>query len=384
MSISVIIPFYNETIFLDEAVRSVLGLGDRLHQLLIIDDSPGLFPQILGRVRALDSRIEVVTNARNMGASAARNEGLKRVTGKQVLFLDSDDAISSLALLQASERMEREAADLVHIPTMVMNHRTSTMFRFPRDDRLFGKAAKDLSSGTFPDIRYALANWSFLFDADYLARNAIAFDPEQRMFEDHLFILNAVEKADNIALLGTWGHVWRKRGGSLTTTNYNATDMASQLASIRKCLGFLTETHGSDSFVVQRDVAFCLSRYVMTWPTLTWALAHTGDTEAADLLEDIAAAFRPYTLTKEVCANSAMERLFGSHLRLFSGPALATSRMHEVFETLVAGDWAGLASQLAIPVAASTMDSKAQSDPRLDDQGVLSALGRFHGSVSDS
>ena len=88
--------------------------------------------------------------------------------------------------------MESKRAQLVHIPTMVMDQRTSAMFRFPRDDRLFGKAASGLTLQKFPDIRYALANWSILFDAQYLAHHDIRFDPSQRMFEDHLFILNLI------------------------------------------------------------------------------------------------------------------------------------------------------------------------------------------------
>jgi len=377
MSISVIIPFYNETIFLSQTVHSALGLGHRLHQIIIVDDSPGRYPDLLDRIASLDARIEIVTNAQNSGASASRNAGLARVTGGQVLFLDSDDVISSQAFLQASDLMQRKRAELVHVPTTVMAQKNSALFRFPRDDRLFGRAATGLSPETFPEIRYAVANWSFLFDANYLAAHSIAFDPAQRMFEDHLFILGAVENARNFALLGKWGHVWRRRGGSLTTTNYSRKDIDSQLASVRKCLGFLSERYEPDSAAVQRDVAFALSRYLMTWPTLFSALSEPETQSAQSILKDLAQAFAPYSLTHEVCSDATTLRILRRSLPLVSGAELATSQLPQIFKALVQENWDTLAHELQVTRA-------AQESPPPQPQSkhtVKDALDRFHAAT---
>jgi len=377
MSISVIIPFYNETIYLSQTVHSALGLGNRLHQILIVDDSPGRYPDLLDRIASLDSRIEIVANPQNSGASATRNAGLARVTGGQVLFLDSDDVISSHAVAQASGLIQREHAELVHIPTVVMAQKTSALFRFARDDRLFSQAATGLSPATFPEIRYALANWSFLFDAGYLAAHSIAFDPAQRMFEDHLFILGAVENARNFALLGKWGHIWRKRGGSLTKTNYSRQDIDSQLASVRKSLRFLSERYEPASAAVQREVAFVLSRYLMTWPTLFSALREPEAEDSQSILKDLAQTFAPHSLTQEVCSDPVTARILGHSLPLFSGGELALSQLPHVFEALVQEKWDTLVRELHVTPA-----SKESLPPHpCPKDTVKDALDRFHASA---
>ncbi|MEM7702010.1 MAG: glycosyltransferase family 2 protein [Pseudomonadota bacterium] len=379
MSISVIIPFYNETIFLSQAVHSALGLGNRLHQIIIVDDSPGRHADLMERMSGVDPRIEIVTNPRNMGASASRNSGLTRVTGEQVLFLDSDDVIASRAVLEASDFIRELGAELVHIPTMAMAHQTSAMFRFPRDDRLFAKPAARLSVETCPEIRFAIASWSFLFNAQYLSDHAIGFDPEQRMFEDHLFILGAVENARNFALLGQWGHVWRKRGGSLTTTDYSRADIDLQLASIRKSLLFLSERYGPDSAVVQRDVAFALMRFLTNWPTLFAALEEPEADASAAILADIAQTFAPYTLSGDVCSAPMTLRVLGRDLWLLSGVEFDASWLSSIFDMVVQADWARLRPTLHI-------------EPGTKKRGVLKpaakvtlkdALDRFHTTAQD-
>jgi len=379
MSISVIIPYFNETIFLSQAVHSALGLGDRLHQIIIVDDSPGRHADLLERISALDPRIEIVTNPRNMGASASRNAGLLRATGGQVLFLDSDDAIASRAVRDASDFIRELGAELVHVPTMAMAHKTSAMFRFPRDDRLFAKPAARLSVETCPEIRFAIASWSFLFDAQYLADHAIAFDPGQRMFEDHLFILGAVENARNFALLGQWGHVWRKRGGSLTTTDYTRADIDLQLASIRKALNFLSDRYGPESAVVQRDVAFALTRFLTNWPTLFAALEQPEAGASQAILTDIAQTFAPYSLTGKVCSDPMTQRILGRNLWLLSGAELEASRLSSIFELVVQENWTKLSRALHIAPT-----EKQRSAPELRAHVTVDeALNRFHAAAQD-
>ena len=379
MSISVIIPFFNETIFLSQAVHSALGLGDRLHQIIIVDDSPGRHAYVMQRIAELDPRIEIVTNPRNMGASASRNVGLSRVTGGQVLFLDSDDVIASRALLDASDFIRELGAQLVHIPTMAMAYKTSAMSRFPRDDRLFAKPAARLSVDCCPEIRFAIASWSFLFDARYLADHAIGFDPEQRMFEDHLFILGAVENARNFALLGQWGHVWRKRGGSLTTTTCTRKDIDLQLASIRKALRYLSERYGPESVEVQRDVAFALKRFLTNWPTLFAALEEPEADASPAILTDIAQTFAPYSLTGAVCGDPMTQRILGRTFWLLSGVECEASKLPAIFDMVVREDWARLSRALHIAAGA-----KAYSAPKPVAKVTLEdALDGFHTAARD-
>jgi glycosyltransferase involved in cell wall biosynthesis len=89
MTITVIITAFNYGQFLQEAVESVLAQTVSDLQVLVIDDgSTDDTPAVLARIR--DPRVEIVRTP-NQGISASRNEGLRRVRGKFVAFLDADD-----------------------------------------------------------------------------------------------------------------------------------------------------------------------------------------------------------------------------------------------------------------------------------------------------
>ena len=87
--VSIIIPAYNRSKFLAQAVQSVLSQTATDFEILVIDDGS-----------TDDSRavIENIYDARlkyfykeNGGVSSARNFGLAKAVGEYVSFLDSDD-----------------------------------------------------------------------------------------------------------------------------------------------------------------------------------------------------------------------------------------------------------------------------------------------------
>jgi glycosyltransferase involved in cell wall biosynthesis len=88
--VSVIIPTYNRSATLAEAIDSVLGQDYPHFELIVVDDgSTDDTPAILCR-SSTDSRVIVLTQE-NAGVSAARNSGIAIAKGEFVAFLDSDD-----------------------------------------------------------------------------------------------------------------------------------------------------------------------------------------------------------------------------------------------------------------------------------------------------
>ena len=86
---SVIIPVYNRTDLLKRAVGSVLRQDFQDFEVLVIDDGSAVDIKTIVDAFA-DPRIRYHRQS-NRGASAARNAGIDRATGKYVAFLDSDD-----------------------------------------------------------------------------------------------------------------------------------------------------------------------------------------------------------------------------------------------------------------------------------------------------
>ncbi len=86
--VSVIIPTYNRTQYICEAVDSVLAQTYRNIEVIVVDDgSTDNTEEILSQY---DSKIKYVFQ-NNAGPSAARNNGIKQARGDLLAFLDSDD-----------------------------------------------------------------------------------------------------------------------------------------------------------------------------------------------------------------------------------------------------------------------------------------------------
>jgi len=86
--LSVIVPFYNQYDFVEEAVKSVLAQGYPNLELILIDD--GSDGGTLAYLTELSDSI-CILRQENAGPSAARNYGISEATGDVFAFLDSDD-----------------------------------------------------------------------------------------------------------------------------------------------------------------------------------------------------------------------------------------------------------------------------------------------------
>ena len=86
--ISVIIPTYNRSDFLKEAIESVLEQTYQPFELIVVDDgstddTASVLSCYAGKISAL--------SAYHGGPSAARNYGIKAARGDYIAFLVSDD-----------------------------------------------------------------------------------------------------------------------------------------------------------------------------------------------------------------------------------------------------------------------------------------------------
>jgi hypothetical protein len=121
--ISVIIPTFNRSGLLLEALESVKGQSYRPLEVLIIDDgssdeTPQTAPLWIAEHAGEAFRV-IFLRQPNRGAPAARNAGLIRSTGEFIQFLDSDDLLSDdkIALCVAALRADPRA-ELAYGPTV--------------------------------------------------------------------------------------------------------------------------------------------------------------------------------------------------------------------------------------------------------------------------
>jgi glycosyltransferase involved in cell wall biosynthesis len=93
LSVTIIIPCYNQAEYLEATVNSIFEQTHTNWECILINDgSTDNTAQITEKLCAIDSRIKYFYKP-NGGLSSARNEGLKRATGDFIQFLDSDDLL---------------------------------------------------------------------------------------------------------------------------------------------------------------------------------------------------------------------------------------------------------------------------------------------------
>lgn len=92
--ISVIVPVYNAEKYIERCVKSIQNQTYAFFELILVNDgSEDNSLKICKEMAQEDERI-IVLNRANGGASAARNMGLKKMSGQYVVFADSDDYVS--------------------------------------------------------------------------------------------------------------------------------------------------------------------------------------------------------------------------------------------------------------------------------------------------
>lgn len=90
--VSVIIPCYNREKYVSEAIDSVLAQSYPNIEIVVVDD--GSTDNSVEVVKSYNERVNLVEQE-NKGSSAARNTGIQNSHGELLIFLDSDDYISS-------------------------------------------------------------------------------------------------------------------------------------------------------------------------------------------------------------------------------------------------------------------------------------------------
>jgi len=106
--VSVIIPCYNQGIYISEAISSVLSQTYQDVEIIVVNDGSTDVQtnQILAALQ--NEKITIKTTA-NHGLAAARNNGISASSGKYILPLDADDRIAPEYIEQGVKLLDAES-----------------------------------------------------------------------------------------------------------------------------------------------------------------------------------------------------------------------------------------------------------------------------------
>lgn len=110
--ISIIIPVYNAEKYLEMTLNSVRTQTFTDYEVICMNDgSTDKSLQILEKFAKQDNRFKIYSQS-NAGGSVARNNALKKATGKYIAFLDNDDVYHPNYLERLYENIEKYGADV--------------------------------------------------------------------------------------------------------------------------------------------------------------------------------------------------------------------------------------------------------------------------------
>lgn len=203
MKISVIVPAYNCENLISETLDCLLNQTLKDIQIIIVNDgSTDSTAEVIDRYAKKDSRI-VSVYQENAGVSAARNNGIDRAEGEYLLFIDSDDLLSSNALECLTDKLDKTGADLA----------ICRVQRFGYGGEEFNPIVDAFTKLENIDCYDKRLLWNFLvsnkcYRTEWLKKNGIKF-PSLRYSEDGVFFMSAVYKFPKIT--GVYDAVFKYR-----------------------------------------------------------------------------------------------------------------------------------------------------------------------------
>jgi glycosyltransferase involved in cell wall biosynthesis len=157
--ISIVVPCYNQSEFLDECLQSVLDQTYQDWECIIVNDgSQDDTEQIAKKWESKDSRFKYVYKP-NGGLSSARNFGIALAIGTFILPLDSDDKISPDYINQALQKFNNNSdLKLVYCKAMKFGDSSGDWYLPPFSLLLLARRNMIFCSGIFRKIEWEKVN----------------------------------------------------------------------------------------------------------------------------------------------------------------------------------------------------------------------------------
>jgi glycosyltransferase involved in cell wall biosynthesis len=108
--ISVVIPIYNHSAYLEQCILSIAAQTVRPKEIVCVDDAspdPNI-AKILQRLKKQIPQMRVVSRTNNGGITAAQNDGVNEASGEFIAFLDCDDYLHTKALAAVAKAINEK------------------------------------------------------------------------------------------------------------------------------------------------------------------------------------------------------------------------------------------------------------------------------------
>lgn len=202
--VSIIIPVYNAYESIDKCINSIINQTYKNIELILINDgSNDKSIEKLNDYKKKYKNIKVI-DKKNEGVSITRNLGIKKASGKYIMFIDNDDYI------------DKDYVEKLY--NTIVSKNVDCVYSGYRRENSAGKIILKRSVTNSEWYKYVLlAPWAKIYKKDFLIKNNIEFLP-YKIGEDVYFTLKMISKKAKIEFLDYTGYVWFYNEKSVSNT----------------------------------------------------------------------------------------------------------------------------------------------------------------------
>lgn len=226
---SIIIAAYNIENYIAKCIESVLTQTYNNYEVIVVDD--GSKDGTKNKIKEFGDKIKFIEHENNKFLGGTRNTGIEVANGKYILFIDGDDYLNNNYVLEKLDNLIGEKdVDVIYMGFEIVGKKTDTIIPSSENCTKQFRIAGD---------RYTNA-WSKCWRRDFILENNLRF-PENRYYEDVIFIYNAITKSNSYLIANFPVHTYYSGRPNSITTNIRFKNLHDNIENIEDLVKIMKE-----------------------------------------------------------------------------------------------------------------------------------------------
>lgn len=232
---SFIVPVYNTEKYLDKCLNSLVSQTFSDFEIVIVNDgSTDGGGKIISKYAKVNDNIKVIEQE-NEGLSTARNNGVKKATGKYLIFIDSDDYVEKDLLKVIDENIFDN--DVLRFQIITEDEEGNNV-KFI-NEKPFSNLSGPLATSKIIKYKYVELACCYVFKHSFWTEHNFAFE-KNRYHEDFGLIPFVIFSASVVSAADYPGYHYVQRNGSIMSNKdyeknvKKANDILWQYFSLKK------------------------------------------------------------------------------------------------------------------------------------------------------
>lgn len=269
IKISIIVPVYNTSKFLEKCMRSIMEQNFKEIEIICVNDgSTDNSLEILKKLQKEDNRI-IIIDKKNEGVSKARNTALKIAKGKYCLNIDSDDYIKQGYFKALYERAEKDNLDIT-LSNIIFDYLDKSQKNYILNDLKISDT-KVITGNEYINIflkeNFNGFTWNKLIKTELYKKDNIIYNEKIFMMEDVEVVLRLSKHTEKIGKINSafYHYIQHQSNGCLNIS-------IKRLKDIEECFNSLLEYFKNDNekiFKLKNRKSLTLIEYLRNSFTLS-------------------------------------------------------------------------------------------------------------------